>query len=257
MNLAHITPLVLTWNEEANIGRTLRRLDWAPRVVVIDSGSQDRTSEICREFPNVEIFVRPFDTHANQWNFGLEQIKTPWIFSLDADYLLSPELMDEIRNLSDSPGVVAYGFPLLYCIEGRPLKGTLLPPRLALFRLDSARYIQDGHTQLLVAKGPTAALRDGIWHDDRKPLARWLEAQSRYAALEEKKLRDTPWRELNWADRIRQWVVVAPVIVPLLAWLVRGAIFDGRRGLFYVFQRLLAEVILSLYLLARARANES
>jgi len=252
MNLADVTPLVLTWNEDANIGRTLRALAWASRVVVIDSGSIDRTREICAGFPNVGIFVRPFDTHSNQWNFGLDQVPTPWVFSLDADYVPSPELMAEIAALPDSSGVIAYRIPLLHCVEGRPLRGSLLPARLALFQRGSARYIQDGHTQSLAATGPTAALRGGIWHDDRKPLDRWLEAQSRYAALEVKKLRGTPWRELGWADRARLCIVVAPVAAPLLAWLGRGAVLDGRRGLFYVFQRLLAEVVLSLALLERA-----
>ena len=256
MNLNQITPVVLTWNEEANIGRTLRRLDWAARVVVIDSGSSDRTLQDCREFPNVEVFVRPFDNHTNQWNFGLDQVKTLWVFSLDADYLLTPELMDEIRRLPESADVAAYLVPLLFCVEGTPLRGSLLPPRLALFRRDAARYVQDGHTQTLSVQGPLLKLQSGIWHDERKPLARWLEAQSRYAALEVQKLRSTPWRELGWPDRIRQWIVVAPILVPLLAYL-RGAILDGRRGLFYVFQRMLAEVILSLSLLERPPSTKS
>lgn len=256
MNLAQITPVILTWNEEANIERTLRRLDWAARVVVIDSGSKDRTLEICRQFPNVEVFIRSFDTHTNQWNFGLDQASTPWVFSLDADYLLTPELMDEIKGLPEGSGVAAYAVSLRFCVEGTPIRRSLLPPRLALFRRDAARYVQDGHTQTLLAHGPLVKLKSGIWHDDRKPLARWLEAQGRYATLEAQKLRSRPWSELGWADRIRQWVVVAPILVPLLAY-VRGAILDGRRGLFYVFQRMLAEVILSLCLLEKPTKSQT
>jgi len=250
MNLAQITPLILTWNEEANIGRVLRRLDWAARIVVVDSGSRDRTLEICREFPQLEIFERSFDTFASQCNFGLGLVKTPWVLSLDADYLLTPELVDEMKGLPDDPEAAAYFVSLLYCIEGTPLKGSLLPPRPVLFRLGSAHYVEDGHAHRLIVQGPTDALRAGIWHDDRKPLVRWLEAQNRYAAQEARKLQTTPWRELGWPDRIRRWVVVAPILVPLLAY-IRGAIFDGRRGLFYVFQRLLAEVVLSIYLLEK------
>lgn len=250
MNPAQITPVILSWNEEANIGRTLQRLGWAKRVVVIDSGSKDRTLEIIGQFPNVEVFIRPFDTHTLQWNYGMAQAGTPWILSLDSDYLVTEEVRKEIEALPESSDVVAYWIPLLYCVEGRPLKGSLLPPRLALFRHDAAHYVQDGHTQMLEAHGPTASLQNGIWHDDRKPLARWLEAQIRYAALEAEKLRGKTWGELGWPDRIRRMIVVAPILAPLLAWL-RGAMFDGRRGLYYVLQRMLAEVVLSLYLAER------
>ena len=76
--LDQITPLVLTFNEEANIGRTLARLTWAPRVVVVDSHSTDRTLEIVRGFPNVEVVQRAFDTFASQWNFGLKSVRTAW-----------------------------------------------------------------------------------------------------------------------------------------------------------------------------------
>ena len=61
-----ITPLILTYNEAPNIGRILRRLTWAKRIVVIDSYSTDETLEILRSFPQVEVYQREFDTAANQ-----------------------------------------------------------------------------------------------------------------------------------------------------------------------------------------------
>src|SRR5438270_13866515 len=88
-----ITPLILTFNEEENIARTIGKLSWAKEVVVIDSGSTDRTIELARAtHPNVRIVERIFDTHAAQWNFGLAQVRTPWVLSLDADYELSDAL---------------------------------------------------------------------------------------------------------------------------------------------------------------------
>jgi hypothetical protein len=88
-----------------------------------------------------------------------------------------------------------------------------------------------------------------INHDDRKPLDRWLSEQNRYAAIEARHLLDTPKAQLNWPDRLRRKLVLAPALVFFYTLLAKGLILDGWPGWFYVFQRTLAEVILSLRLL--------
>ena len=80
-----ITPLIITYNEAPNICRTLGKLLWAQRIVVIDSGSTDGTVEILRGYPQVEVIQRPFINAASQCNFGLTQVVSPWVLSLDAD----------------------------------------------------------------------------------------------------------------------------------------------------------------------------
>src|SRR5260370_26022783 len=82
-----ITPVVLAYNEEANIQPTLNSLAWANRIVVLDSGSIDRTEEISRSFGNVSWFVRPFDNHCSQWSFAIHNtaISTEYVLALDAD----------------------------------------------------------------------------------------------------------------------------------------------------------------------------
>ena len=83
------TVLVLSFNEAPNLARCLDRLDWAPRILLVDSGSTDETLEIAGRYANVEVVHRPFDSFASQCNFGLGLIETPWVLSLDADYELS------------------------------------------------------------------------------------------------------------------------------------------------------------------------
>jgi len=83
--IENITPLIITFNEAPNIRRTLDRLVWARRIVVIDSGSTDGTLDILRSYPQVVTIHRPFDNFAGQCNFGLEQVQTPWVLSLDAE----------------------------------------------------------------------------------------------------------------------------------------------------------------------------
>ena len=249
MQLESITPLILTYNESPNIDRTLEYLAWASRIVVIDSLSTDATLDILSHYPTVDIYQRPFDTHAAQWNFGLAKVQTPWCLSLDADYRVLPALVAELQQLQPSATVNGYFAPFHYCVFGQPLKGSILPPRQVLFRCDRATYIDDGHTQLLQVQGQSATLNSPILHDDRKSLNHWLWAQDRYMLLEVKKLTTTPANQLSLADKIRKTKVLAPFVVLIYCLVVKGGIFDGWHGWYYALQRFLAETLLALRLI--------
>jgi hypothetical protein len=125
-----------------------------------------------------------------------------------------------------------------------------------LFRRDRCVYIQDGHTQLLRIPGVGKHLQARIDHDDRKPLTRWLVSQDNYARLEAVKLLALPRNELHLQDRIRCAVIVAPWLVFFYTLIWRGTLLDGWHGWFYAFQRLLAELMLSLRLI-EARLNRN
>ena len=248
MLLEKVTPLILTYNEASNIDRTLQKLDWATEIIVIDSYSEDRTLKILNSYPQVKLLQRKFDTHTQQWNYGLAQIQSEWVLSLDADYVLTDLLIETIGSVSD-PIANGYFIPFKYCVFGQPLRGTILPPRLALFKKASATYIDDGHTQLLELKGRSSRLDAYIHHDDRKPLSRWLWAQDRYMVIESKKLLQTPDRELSWGDRIRKRKIFAPVIILIYCLILKGGILDGWQGWYYAFQRTLAETLLSIHII--------
>src|ERR1051325_9934761 len=96
-----ITPLILTYNEAPNIARSLAALSWAKDIVVVDSFSDDDTVAIAKSVPYVRVFQRAFDNHRNQWEFGLKEtgITTPWVLALDADYVVSEELVAELDQL--------------------------------------------------------------------------------------------------------------------------------------------------------------
>jgi glycosyltransferase involved in cell wall biosynthesis len=247
--LNNITPVILTYNEAPNIERSLQKLTWASRIVIVDSYSTDNTVDIVTAFPQVEIFQRSFDDHTSQWNHGLVQVKTDWALSLDADYVLTDALIRELANLSVSSEIDGYFASFQYCVFGRPLKGTILPPRQLLFKVACSTYVQDGHTQLLKVQGQSAQLKETVLHDDRKSLSRWLWAQNRYMDIEAKKLLSTPTAELTLADKLRKQKVIAPFAILIYCLILKKGVLDGWHGWYYALQRMFAEILLSLKLI--------
>lgn len=250
---AHITPAVLTFNEAPNIGRMLERLTWAKDVVVVDSGSSDETVAIAKRFPNVRVFVRPFDTHCNQWTFAQKEtgIRTEWMMRLDADYVLSEPLIEELRTLQPTNDISAYNTRFIYCIHGQKLRASLYPARPRLFRVARGRFYQDGHTDEVAIEGAIVDLAHPIFHDDRKPLAYWIGSQARYMGLESAKLAEAQENALSLPDRLRRCTPLMPFVTFFYLLLVRGLILDGRAGLHYCLQRTLSEFMLKLYLVDR------
>jgi glycosyltransferase involved in cell wall biosynthesis len=246
-----ITPLLITYDEIQNIGRTLAKLAWARRIVVIDSGSTDGTLEVLARAPGVEVHHRAFDSFAGQCNFGLSLVSSEWVLSIDADYELSDALVAELRALQPAAGQAGFRARFVYCIHGRKLRGSLYPPRSVLYRVAGARYENEGHGHRIRLDGAVADLKAPIYHDDRKPLARWLKSQLGYAAREASHLLSAPRASLPRIDRIRLMGWPAPILVLLYVLIAKGALLDGPAGWFYTFQRLLAEVLLALELLDR------
>lgn len=249
--LDSITPLILTFNEAPNIERTLSKLCWAKDIVVVDSYSSDETLELAKKFPQVRIFQRAFDTHANQWNYGLKEtgISTDWVLALDADYILTNELIEELKSLTPSQEISGYRAHFKYCVFGNPLHSTVYPSVTVLYRNEKATYQQDGHTQLVVINGAVEDLLSPILHDDRKSLSHWLISQNRYMKLEVGKLQEAKCKEIGWADRLRKLRFPFPFFMFFYCLFVRGGIFDGWAGIYYAFQRMLAEIILLLQLI--------
>jgi glycosyltransferase involved in cell wall biosynthesis len=251
--LERVTPVILTFNEEPNIARTLEKLSWAGEVVVVDSFSSDRTVEIAKSFSNVRLVQRKFDRHADQWNFAAFEtgIETEWILALDADYVVPKMAMVEIGRLDPGDSIDGYAASFSYCVWGRPLRGTLYPPVTVLFRRTKGRYDQDGHTQRLRLEGRSASLAQKFLHDDRKSLAHWLAAQDRYMRLEAEAITSKPWADLAFSDKVRRIPLVAPFAVFLNCYVLKLGFLDGKAGLFYALQRVLAESLLALRLIEK------
>jgi len=246
--LTKITPVILTYNEAPNIQRTLEALTWANRIVVLDSFSDDETEEICRKYSNVDFFQRRFDSLAKQWEAAIDKnIDTEWVLALDADYVLSPELIQELEEVDETKHIDGYRTHFIYVVDGKPLRGSLYPPVTTLYRVRKASYIQDGHAQRVVISGMIGNLNQKIFHDDRKSSERWHHSQVNYARQEAEKLSKLSLSEMKLNDKFR-FFGLGPVLVIPYTLIYRGVILDGVAGMKYTYQRVVAE----LYLL-RAR----
>lgn len=242
-----ITPVIICFNEAPNLERTLGAVAWAKRVVILDSGSTDQSRAIASKFGNAEWHVRPFDDHARQCNHALEALVNgaPWVLFMDADYIVTETLLEQMRGLNPEVADSGYSIPFRYCIDGIPLRGTLYPPRVSLFRPERGRYRQFGHMHWLELDGRVSNLTAPMLHDDRKSSGNFIARQRRYARVEAEYLWSQHWSELNWRKRLRRLLVVAPWAAPAFALFGKGVILDGIPGLKYAWERAQAETLIA------------
>jgi glycosyltransferase involved in cell wall biosynthesis len=242
-----ITPVLLTLNEAPNIARTLATLGWARDIVVVDSGSADETLAILAADPRVRVFNRAFDSHAGQWRFAVEEtgVASDWILRMDADYLVTDALRDELAATTPPVDLAAYRIRFGYAMYGHRLLGSLYPANTVLFRRGRAAVFDKGHTEGWRIDGPVAALEGRIVHDDRKPMAGWVGSQVRYM------VRELP--HLKASGGLKAWLRKHPPLMPVAMFFYtlfgKGLIFNGRAGIFYALQRVLAETTLALMVL--------
>lgn len=244
-----VTPLVLTYNEEPNIRRTLESLRWAERVVVLDSLSTDATESIARSFPNVDWHVRPFDNHRAQWEHGIYNtgITTEFVLALDADMSV-PEAFVEEMEKGFLAGKYAGGVaPFEFRILGSPLTGSIYPAQLRLFRRDQIQVSQQGHTQEFSLKAPIYRFRAPLIHDDRKPLERWVSSQLSYSAIEARRI--AAGSAFRLRDRFRQ-LGLMPLIAGTLAYFRAGGPLRGAAAIRYAYERAAYECLLAIRLMS-------
>jgi glycosyltransferase involved in cell wall biosynthesis len=252
--LDHVTPVLLTYNEIQNISRTLSQLVWAKDIVVVDSGSTDGTLAVLESYPNVRLFKRTFDSHGNQWRYAVEetQIATNWILRLDADYHVSDALVAEIAGLDPNAPVSAYRVSFDYAIFSRKLLSSLYPAKTVLLRKGFFSVCDKGHTEAWEIYGSVATLSAVITHDDWKPTEQWLISQARYMQ------RELDYLHIDKGGLVR-WLRLRPPLMPMAAFFYclfgKGLLLNGRAGIFYALQRMIAEAALSLMVLEEKLRN--
>ena len=162
---AKVSATVITFNEERDLAACLASLSWCDEIVLVDSGSTDRTPEIAAEY-GARVFVLPFQGFSEQKNFAAEQTKSEWILSIDADESISPELQEEIFSLPLDGNISGYFVPRKNLWLSHPIQhGGWYPDyTLRLYRKATGGWQGLSHEQVVV-KGDTSVLRNPIVHN--------------------------------------------------------------------------------------------
>ena len=180
-----LSAIVITRDEEAVIRRCLGSVAWADEIVVVDSGSSDRSVEICRELGAKVLVTGDWPGFGAQKNRALDLAGSDWVLSLDADEWVSPELQAEIRaTVAGSSGPVAYRVPRLSSFCGRFLRhsGWWPDPVLRLFRRGKARFSDDLVHEQLIVHGPIGSLTQPILHESFVSFEEVLDKLNRYSS---------------------------------------------------------------------------
>lgn len=186
-----VTFIILTKNEEVNLPDCLESIKgFAKRVVIIDSGSTDKTVNIAREY-GADVYVHSFENYARQFNWGIDNtnIMTKWTFRLDADERLTPKLCKELAHLMkihDNDNVNGVTMEAWLYFMGRKIKhGCHNKRKLMLFKTGIGRIEDrkmDEHTVL--SEGTAVYTKERFVHYDFKDMTHWINKMNWYATRE-------------------------------------------------------------------------
>ncbi|MHB1023547.1 MAG: glycosyltransferase family 2 protein [Acidobacteriaceae bacterium] len=230
---------IIACNEEANLGRTISSVQWADEIIVVDSGSTDRTVEVARAH-GAKVFVEAWKGFGAQKNSALAKCTGDWVLSLDADEEVSPGLRTLISALLNSnPEQDAYFLPRRNFFLGRWIKhGGFYPDaKLRLFKRGAATFEERPVHETLRFHGKTGIIGGSRWsadddliHHAYPTLESYIEHMNRYSTLGaqlalEKGKTSRSLFAFMWN------VLLNPLATFVYNYLFRLGFLDGREGL--------------------------
>jgi glycosyltransferase involved in cell wall biosynthesis len=266
-----VTFVIPTRNEERNLRSTVLMIkDWAGQIVVFDSFSDDDTLEIAQEF-GLQIAQRKFDNFSDHKNWALDNlpISNQWVFFLDADERISPELRDEIgRVVCKETGKDGYYVARKNFFMGQWVKHAGMYPdwQLRLFRHGKGRYEERIVHEHIVLDGAAGYLTHPLVHNDFKGLERWFERHNRYTSMEAievrrvlvgdsfRRIRATlfsrgPERTRIVKEFAYRYLPFRALFVFVWMYFFRGGFLDGRIGFRYCMLKSFVDYQISLKLI--------
>jgi glycosyltransferase involved in cell wall biosynthesis len=230
---ATLSVAMIARDEEANLARTLESVRWADEIVIVDSGSVDRTPQIAASFGARHFFHRDFRGHAEQKNIAIDHTTSDWVLLLDADEAVSAELAREIQEVLAAPRYDAYWLPRLNLFLGRWLRhGGFYPDRkLRLFRRGSARVEEGaGPHGTPQFDGPSGKLRHNLLHNAYPSLDLYIEHMNRYSSEVADTLAAKGKGSSSWLFLLAS-AVLNPMATFLKNYIFRLGFLDGLEGL--------------------------
>jgi glycosyltransferase involved in cell wall biosynthesis len=266
-----VSVIVLSFNEEDNIGPCLESCAWCDDVHVLDSGSSDRTREIAEKM-GAKVHVNAFKSFGQQRNWAIDNIpvKHRWQFQLDADERFTPAMVNEMaerlgENGDSIDGASAYQNPSMMMFMDRWLRHSAEYPVYQVRLLDKTlcRFEDYGHGQREVNRGKTGVMVQPYLHYNfSKGVDEWLEKHNRYSKLEAGQALERA--QLSFGDMVRgvlfegtvqrrrvlkvlsYRIPFRPTAIMLYQMVVRLGFLDGKAGLNYVRMRAIYEAMIGV-----------
>ena len=222
-----VSVTVITLNEAEHIGAAIDSAAWADEIVVIDSGRTDGTADIARA-KGVMVLTREWSGYVDQKNYAAERVSHDWIFSLDADERIPPELAAEVRALlSSEPSKRGYRVPRVTFHLGRWIRTTDFYPdfQTRLYDRRAATWRGKYVHESVAVNGPAGRLRHDLEHYSFRDLRDQLDRVNHYTTLAARQMREAG-RRAGPLD-----LLVHPPAAFLRNYLLRRGILDGTVGL--------------------------
>ncbi len=221
---------IITFNEEANIRRTLESVRWADEIVIVDSGSTDRTCDIVRKF-GAKVFIEDWKGFAAQKNSAIDKCTSDFILSIDADEQVTPDLSSNIRSELNQKPQVAYWIQRRNMFCGRWMRhGGFYPdPKVRLFARGAGKFAnQPVHedVELIPGKVVELTLPGDLIHHAYPTLSSYIEHMNRYSSL------GADIAVAKGHSRFSIFnIVVRPLATFIYNYFFRLGFLDGREGL--------------------------
>jgi glycosyltransferase involved in cell wall biosynthesis len=225
-----ISVALITKDEEQNIRRTLESVKWADEIVVVDSGSTDRTLEIAREY-GAKIYSEPWKGFSAQKNSSIQKCTGDWVLSLDADEEILPNLVKEIQEVVKSPNACdGYNIRRRNHFMGRWIRwgGGYPDEKLRFFKRGAALFEERAVHEVMQGKGKIGMLYGDMNHHAYPNLTLFTEHMNRYSTL---------GAEINYAKGKSGFsvlnIVISPIVRFVYNYFFRLGFLDGREGLLF------------------------
>ncbi len=226
--MSSISAIVIAANEEQRIDTCLRSLAWADEIILIDGESKDRTLEVASHYTQ-KIHTRPFDNFANQKNYGIDLAKSEWIFSIDADEVVTSYLAESLRAVikrrSSCDGFLINRANILF---GKRLRfgGQGADKVLRFFRKEKGRFDQPVHEKVKV-DGKVGQLEGELMHLSSSTISDYLKKLNPYTSLE---------AQLAFRQGLRPTILdlcLRPSLRFLYYYVLRLGFLDGYEGFLF------------------------
>jgi glycosyltransferase involved in cell wall biosynthesis len=247
-----ISAAIICYNEERNMERCLDGVRWCEQIVVVDSGSTDRTLDVVRGYPHPRVAVchRAFDTYVAQKNFALDRCDHDWVLSVDADEVLPARLVEEIAGLAFD--VDGYHVGRRTFLGSREIRhGTWSPDyQLRLFRRTRGRWGGSNPHEAVILDGPSRRLAARMLHYSYRSRQEFVERNRRYTRMMVEYLRQQG-RTTYFGEAVLHWLGNF-----VKSYVLRRGFLDGSAGLFLAWHIANAS-FMKYHLLRRVRRGQA